>query len=242
MPITAPRSLGATPCTARVMTAGVSKATPVAKTAVPATSPAGVRQAPTIASPAADRARAIRVARAGPSRSGIQAPTPRIPTTTAAKSSRTTREPPIPRSRAYRGTKVRNPAMPRMPASSTSPGSRPARWTRRRPAAGPPGSGAGSWGRVSGTSTATATAASPAAPARAQAAPNPDRSMATSPSSGPTPMPTYRASEARLMASPRRWAGARSATAVSAPTKKHASPAPVSSRRPARASGLDAVP
>jgi hypothetical protein len=67
---------------------------------------------------------------------------------------------------------------------------------------------------------------SPAAAASVHAAANPNRSIVTSPRSGPMPIPTYSDTEARLMASPRRCGGARSATAVSAPTKKNASPAP----------------
>ena len=63
-----------------------------------------------------------------PSRSGIRAPTLRIATTIPEKSPRTTPAPDIPRSKAYRGTNARNPAIPQMVANSTTPGRRPAGW------------------------------------------------------------------------------------------------------------------
>jgi hypothetical protein len=80
-----------------------------------------------------------------------------------------------------------------MLVSITTPGSRPARWTRWRRAAEPVGLGLLSLlslGRVSGSRSAMASAVGAAVAARIQAAANPERSIATSPNSGPMPIPT----------------------------------------------------
>ena len=180
---------------------------------------------PITASPVAVSTSAIRVHRPGPSRSGIRAPTLRITTTIPENSPSTSPAPPIPRSSAYSGTNVRNPAIPQIVAASTRPGSSPAGWINRCR------SGASlSAGVIEGSSSASPTAMTARTIAPTQTALKPRCSIRVSLMNGPAPRPMYSASEAKLNASPRRSGGARSTFAASAATKNSASPAPVSSR------------
>lgn len=240
--ITCPRSLAGTFATARANTDGVSSAMPTASTIAPRTMPAGACHVPATTRPTTDRLSAARMARPGPSTSGRRAPTLRMRTTIPAKTPSTTPEPAMPMSSTCNGTKATNPAIPTMLASSTTPGSSPAGCTSRRTAA-PPGVGeCGSSGRVSGTRTTRSAASVAVAAAASHTAVRPARAIVTSASTGPMPIPRYRASDARLIASPRRSAGARSVNAVAIPTKKRASPAPLTRRMPASTAGVGASP
>jgi hypothetical protein len=115
--------------------------------------------------------------------------------------------------------------MPQIADASTMPGISPPGWISR-------------WGRavsltagrIAGRRSDSSTATAARAIAPIHTASNPRCSIAASLMNGPAPRPMYRASEAKLKASPLRSGGERSMFAASAATKKSASPAPVSSR------------